>query len=267
MGALILVVALAIIGILSSAVAQAQTYAQVCQDLISHFDQYSRYSLSFDKRECGAIYTKTNPNRNAGLYTTYRISGTSTDRLSAACYTKPDERTLALIEVFTPPKNYLWCNYSGLGKWESGDCNWQEWPVFHAFGSITPSRVTETAEARERAKNLAPTQPQPQPTFPWNNYEAHQTEEWRNAFLRCVKWGLRELNTQAQMSQHAQTEAEGEWFTGTMASLSDNLRSLCEKDPYHVNVLLSPNGGGVMNLITPDGRPVELEPNGEPIIR
>jgi hypothetical protein len=31
------------------------------------------------------------------------------------------------------------------------------------------------------------------------------------------------------MSQHAQTETESEWFRGTMASLSDNLRSLCEK--------------------------------------
>jgi hypothetical protein len=267
---LVAVVALALFGALwGFGITQAQTYEQVCQDTISHLDQYSRYSLSFDKREWGAIYTKTNPNRNAGLYTTYRISGTPTDRLSAACYTKPDERTLALIEVFTPPKNLLWCNYSRLGKWESGGCNWQEWPLFHAFGSITPSRVTETAEARERVKNLAPTQPQPQAqaTFPWNNYEAHQTEQWRNAFLQCVKWGLRELDTQARMSQHAQTEAESEWFRGTMASLSDNLRSLCEKDPYHVNVLLSPNGGGVMKLITPDGRPVELGPNGEPIIR
>jgi hypothetical protein len=141
---------------------QERSFEHVCQDLISRFDQYSRYSLSFERREWGAIYTKTNPNRNAGLYATYRINGTPIDRLSAACYTKPDEMTLALIEVLTPPKNYLWCNYSGLGRWESGDCNWnQNWPLFEAFGSITPSRVTETAQAREQAKAVAQTQPQP----------------------------------------------------------------------------------------------------------
>lgn len=162
MGALISVVALALFGILSSAVAQAQSYEQVCQDLISRFDQYASYSLSFERREWGAIYTEHNPTRNAGLYTTYRISGSPTERLSAACYTKPDERTLALIEIFVPPKDYLWCNYSGLGRWESGDCNWQDWPLFHAFGSITPSRVTETAQARKRAESVGSTGEPPQ---------------------------------------------------------------------------------------------------------
>jgi hypothetical protein len=203
------IVALALFGIFyACGIAHAEGYEQVCQDLIGHFDQYSNYSLSFEKREWGAIYTKTNPNRNAGLYTTYRINGTPVDRLSAACYTKPDERTLALIEIFTPPKNSLWCNYSGLGRWDSGDCNWQEWPLFHAFGSITPSRVTETAEARERAKALGQTQPQPRAAFPWNNYEAHQTEQWRNAFLQCVKWGLRELDTGANVSTRADGNGE-----------------------------------------------------------